>query len=125
MNTTIEIHDSNVAEIVIREGTIVVNFRPAYLHKSEGRPGFDSGSGRPVDFKDATSSGKIPILPLDVMDGSLVVGGELHDNLIPVPLMVSVPTELRLTSDSIHNLTVAGLVARLELLGEPRLCGRL
>jgi hypothetical protein len=45
MNTNIELHDSVVANIATLEGAAIVSFQPAYLHKSEGRPGFDAGSG--------------------------------------------------------------------------------
>jgi len=45
MNTIIEIHDSTVAEIFKRDGTVIVHFLPAYLHKSTGRPALDSGTG--------------------------------------------------------------------------------
>ena len=39
MNSLIELHDSNVAKIESRDGKVIVHFLPAYLHKSEGRPG--------------------------------------------------------------------------------------
>ena len=45
MNTVIEIHDSRVTEISNRNGTVIVHFQPTYLHKSEGRPGLDAGTG--------------------------------------------------------------------------------
>ncbi len=38
MNTIIEIHDSRVTDIIESDGTVVVHFKTAYLHKSEGRP---------------------------------------------------------------------------------------
>src|SRR5688500_14560382 len=101
MNTVIELHDTKVAEIVARQGTVTVHFLPAYLHKSEGRPGFDAGTGWVQDarlvFEDAFVSGRFPNLPCDVMEGELLVGAEHHDNSIPVPLEVAAPSELRLT----------------------------
>jgi len=124
VNIIIELHDSTVAEIAKRDGTVVVHFVPAYLHKSEGRPGFDSGTGWVQDarliFADASVSGGFPDLPCDVMDGELVVGRERHDNKIPVPLEVTEPTELRLIFDSKQTVTVTGRGVRLELFGEPR-----
>lgn len=103
---------------------MIVHFRPAYLHKSEGRPGIDSSTGWVQDarliFVDASASGGFPDLPCDVMDGELLVGGERHKNSIPVPLDITHHTELRLVFDSIHSVTVMGRAVRLELLGEPR-----
>ena len=123
MKTMIELHDSTVAEIANRDGTVIVHFLPAYLHKSEGRPGFDSGSGWVQEarllFADALVTGAFPDLPCDVMDGELVVGGERHDNEIPVPLEVTAASELLLKLDSIHTVRVTGSGVRLELFGEP------
>jgi hypothetical protein len=124
VNAIIELHDSTVAELVQKDGTVIVQFMPAYLHKSEGRPGFAPGTGWVQDarlsFVDASVSGGFPDLPCDVIDGELVVGRVRHDNEIPVPLEVTEPTELRLIFDSMHTLTVTGRGVRLELLGEPR-----
>jgi hypothetical protein len=123
MNTTIEIHDSRVAEISERDGTVIVHFQPAYLHKSEGRPAFDSGSGwvqkARLIFSEASTSGDFPDWPCDIMKGEIIVGGERHDNLIPVPLEVAKLTELRLICDSVHTVTITGQGVRLELVGEP------
>jgi hypothetical protein len=124
MNTLIELHDSKVAEIGERNGTVSVHFIPAYLHKSEGRPGVDCGTGWVQEarliFADAAASGDFPSLPCDVMDGEFVVGAERHDNEIPVPLAVTARIELRLVFDSIHTVTVKARRVRLELLGEPK-----
>jgi hypothetical protein len=124
MNITIEIHDSTVAEISERDGTVIVHFVPAYLHKSEGRPAFDSGTGWVQEvrliFSGASVSGDFLDWPCDIMDGEIILGGERHRNLIPVPLEVSTPTELRLICDSVHTVTVSGRGVRLELVGEPR-----
>lgn len=54
------------------------------------------------------------------MDGELLLDGERHRNLIPVPFDVAMHTELRLICDSIHTVTIKGRGARLELIGEPR-----
>lgn len=124
MNSLIELHDSKVAEIGERDGTVSVHFLPAYLHKSEGRPGLDSGTGWVQEarliFVDAAATGDFPDLPCDVVDGELVVGTERHDSEIPVPLVVTAHTKLRLVFDSLHTVTVTGRGVRLELLGEPR-----
>ncbi len=124
MNTAIEIHDSRVAEIGGHNGTVLVHFLPAYLHKSQGRPGADPGTGWVQEarlvFSDATISGCLPDLPCDVMQGELLVGSERHNNAIPVPLTVAASTELRLVFYSTHKVSVTGRAVRLELLGEPR-----
>jgi hypothetical protein len=124
MNTVIEIHDSRVAEISERNGTVIVHFKPVYLHKSEGRPAFDSGTGwiqeARLFFFEASVSGGFPDWPCDIMDGEIILDGERHDNLIPVPLDVAKPTELRLVCDSVHTVTITGRGVRLELVGVPK-----
>jgi hypothetical protein len=124
VNTIIEIHDSTVAEIASLEGTVVVHFLPAYLHKSEGRPGIDSGTGWVQEgrliFTDASVRGDLPNLPCNVMDGELIVDGEQHDNGIPVPLEVTAPSELCLSFCSAHVVKIIGRGVRLDLVGEPR-----
>ncbi len=54
------------------------------------------------------------------MEGEIVLGGEVHNNLIPVPLEMSTPTELRLNCESVHLITISSAGVHLELIGEPR-----
>ncbi|MBN9689581.1 MAG: hypothetical protein J0M24_05030 [Verrucomicrobia bacterium] len=123
MNTIIELHDSTVATIDGQLGEMIVHFRPAYLHKSQGRPGNDAGTGWVQEarliFGDASVNGEIPDLPCDIMDGALTIDGELHDNHIPMPLDSEAHAELRLVFDSVHAVTVTGRGVRLQLSGEP------
>jgi KaiC/GvpD/RAD55 family RecA-like ATPase len=124
MNTVIEIHDSKVSGINNRDDAVIVHFQPAYLHKSEGRPGFDAGSGWVQEarliFAEAATSGDSPVWPCNVMDAELIVEAEQYRNLIPVPFEAEMLTELRLIFDSIHTVTITGRGARLELVGEPK-----
>ena len=47
MNTIIELHDSKVAQITKRDGTVIVHFLSVYLHKSgEFRPCLALGAKR-------------------------------------------------------------------------------
>lgn len=124
VNIAIELHDSIVAGIAKHSGEVVVHFLPAYLHKSEGRPGIDPGTGWVQEarliFADALTGGAFPGLPCTVMEGELAVGAERYENEVPVPLVVIARTELRLVFDAMHTVTVTGRAVRLELLGEPR-----
>jgi hypothetical protein len=124
VNTAIEIHDSQVSEIIDLDGAVIVHIQPAYLHKSEGRPGFDSGTGWVQEarliFTRATTNGDFPDWPCRIMGGELVLDGEIHRNLIPVPLEASGDSELRLVCDSVHTVTIRGRGAKLELIGEPK-----
>ena len=124
MNTTIEIHDSTIAQIVEQNGAVIVHFQPAYLHKSEGRPAFDAGTGWVQEARlilsDASIIGDFPNWPCDLMGGEIVVDGERHDNLVPTPLEVAKPTEMHLVCDSIHAVDIMSRGVKLEWIGEPR-----
>jgi len=124
VNTEIEIHDSKVADITYQDNTVVVHFLAAYLHKSEGRPGYDRGTGWAQEgfliFDQASVNGKFPEWPCDLMDGELILGSQRHDNSIAVPLEFKGPTVLHLICDCVHKVTVTSLGARLKLVGNPR-----
>jgi hypothetical protein len=99
----VELHDSTVAEIEKRDGTMIVHLRPAYLHRSRGRPGYDAGDvfvqEARLFFDSASINEGIPKLPREIMDGSLVVGEQRHGNLIPVPLEIARSTKFHLVFD--------------------------
>jgi hypothetical protein len=124
MNTAIEIHDSRVIGVAMEGGKTVVHFKPAYLHKSTGRPAVDSGTGWVQDanliFNDGIISGDFPEWPCDIMEGDLIVGSKIFANLIPLPLEVTAPTKLVLVCDVKHTLTVSGRGVKLELIGDPK-----
>jgi hypothetical protein len=67
---------------------VVVEFSPAYVHKSHGKPGIDAGTGwvqnARLTLTGATVSGDRPSLPGALWDGSLLVGGSEHDNVVPI-----------------------------------------
>ena len=117
-------HDSRVAAISGRNGTVVVHFQPAYLHKSEGRPAFDHGTGWEQEarliFFEASVSGDFPDWPCNIMEGEIEVDGKRHDNLIPVPLAGLKSAKLSFIFDSIHTVRISSFGVRLELVAEPK-----
>jgi hypothetical protein len=123
MNAAIELHDSTVAEIIKQDGTVTVEFRPAYLHQSEGRPGIDPGTGWVQDvqliFSEASVDGNLPDLPCDVMDGEFVLS-QKRQYLISVPLEAMGFVELQLIFDSILAVTIKGKSVHLKLSGKPK-----
>ena len=123
VNTAIELHDSKAAAIAVRDGSVVVHLKPVCIHKSEDRPGCDAGTmwvqESRLIFTKAVVSGGLPDFPCDIMGGELVVGDKRYDNLIPTPLAVAEPAELRLVFDAVHTVKIAGRSVRLELVGEP------
>lgn len=122
MNTIIELHDSTLAEIAERSGTVIVHFKPAYLHKSKGRPGYDPGTGWSQDvrltFTDASISGVPPELPALIVNGELTIDGKPFENHLPVPLDVSGSVQLRLVFARLPFVTIVGKSVKLKPLGK-------
>lgn len=124
MNTSIEIHDSRAAEIYREGDSVSVLLAPAYLHRSMGRPGIDSGTGWTQDarlvFGSGSVSGVVPELPCDIMNGELSLSGGRYTNEIPVPLQAAGSVELHLVFCPGCDVFITGTTVRLELLGEAR-----
>jgi hypothetical protein len=122
MNSKIELHDSEVSQIHEIGQSVVVEFSPAYVHKSHGKPGIDAGTGwvqnARLTLTGATVSGDRPPLPRALWDGSLLVGGLERDNTLPVPLQAYGPIELRLVFASGQEIVVSAESIELEFIGE-------
>ncbi len=86
VNAAVELHDSQVVAVDSIAGVVTVRLR-AYVHRSNGRPGFDPGSGwsQPVDlvFTAGVIEERPAELPFTLADGS-VSGGTTFDGLIPL-----------------------------------------
>ena len=123
MNMSIEMHDSTVSRFTPDGESIIMNLTPAYLHKSYGQPGIDPGTGWTQDARlvvgGASLVGKLPELPCDIMDGELTIGGAVHRNTIPVPLLIDDAVNLHVVFYPECDVSITGTSIRLELLGEP------
>jgi hypothetical protein len=88
-NAAVEIHDSTL-ERIESKGTDVIALINAYVHRSVGRPGVDSGTGwsQPVQlrFLNGHATGDIATIPMELLDGRLVLSGETLENTFPIPL---------------------------------------
>lgn len=127
MNRAIELHDSELASFELREGVAVVCLRPVYLHESEGRPGFDAGTGWTADVDLRIFGASVPKidippeLPALLWGGRCAIGAVLHENVIPLPFPLDVPLELTLSIALLSSIIVIhGSRAVVELLGEPQ-----
>lgn len=131
MNRAIELHDTVVGRIETTGDVVIVELSPAYVHKSNGRPGWDAGMGAwqhavlrfvgaSIDDQRqtfASLAGEHPTLPEYLGDGTLHVGGCVYPNLIPIPLAGG-PAELHMVFGSGHELTIRAESIALELVGE-------
>lgn len=120
MNQEIEIHDSVIDRIVVSNAEAILHFKEVYIHRSDGKPGWDSGSGwvqeAQLRFRKASVEGKFSELPHDLHDGYLRLGETLLENAIPIPLDFSGEVELRIEGWG-EVMKVRAQHVRLELLG--------
>ena len=122
MSSALELHDSRVSHISLSDGRATIYFSIAYIHKSKGTPGRDSGTvwsqEAELVMEKATLSGTLPPLPNTISDGLLEVGGVKHE-LIPIPFKRKVAAMLRLTFTDGSEIEIVGQKPILELLGQP------
>jgi hypothetical protein len=121
-NAEVEIHDSDLERIETHGADVLVVLR-AYVHRSAGRPGIDAGTGwvQPVHlhFSTATTSGNMAALPLDLLDGRLILSGETFDNCIPMPLTHVGPSRIELESWNDVKVVIEGAGLSAVFAGPP------
>jgi hypothetical protein len=122
-NRAIEIHDSTLDAISVRDGQAVLHFSSVYIHESTGAPGVDAGSGWAQEallrIGNAAIERSFSKVPVDLLDGYIMLGDAVRRNEIPVPLNHKGIVALRLESWNDELVLITGSSADLELIGEP------
>jgi hypothetical protein len=116
VNAAVELHDSDVVAIEPAAGTVVVRLM-AYVHRSDGRPGFDAGSGWSqlveLVFADGVVEERPAALPC-TLDEGCVSGGAEFAGIVPLPASVSLAVRLEARGLYGERLAVRG--TRLEVI---------
>lgn len=124
MNSVVEIHDSTLAGITPDGRNLVLRLEPGYVHRSEGRPGIDQGSGWLQDIDLIVSEAvaeSLPVqLPSVLSDGAFSIGEVRWDNTIPLPLTASGLIRLTVVTDRGELLIIRGTAASIVVRGELR-----
>jgi len=122
MNSAIEIHDSYLTSIS-KEGDALAVHLSAYIHKSDGKPATDAGTGWTQDVMlvvgHGSVEGSVSDWPAELYDGTLKIDGDVSENIISIPLDRKGAIELTLKPTSDDPLVVRGDSVRLELQGIP------
>jgi hypothetical protein len=122
MSDGLELHDSRVSHIEWENGTALIHFSLAYIHKSKGKPGRDPSTvwSQEADLIlwEASMSGPLPALPNAIAEGFLEVGGIRHE-LIPLPFKRKVGARLYLQFVDGSATEITGKSPVIELLGAP------
>lgn len=120
MNSAIEIHDSYLTSMATHGDLLELRFS-AYIHKSEGSPGVQAGTGWTQEvtlvFGNGSVEGSIIEWPADLYDGTLEIDGEASENMVPIPLDRKGTVRLTLKPKSDDPIVVRGDSVRLELQG--------
>jgi hypothetical protein len=101
MNSALEFHDSDVAEVRMTGGSLHIVFESAYVHRSRGSPGTDAGSGyaQPAEmvFSEAHYSGSEGGCVGAISDGVISTEVAKFNNLVPLPFSVLGPVTAKIT----------------------------
>jgi hypothetical protein len=120
LRSALELHDSRVSAIELLDGVAAVYCSHAYIHKSKGTPGRDSGTGWSQEARLVLSGvhlpEQLPALPNTIAEGFLEVGGIRHE-LIPLPFRRRVDATLYLVFADGAQLEISGKQPLIELLG--------
>jgi len=120
-HTALELHDSLLIAIT-EVGTQAIVLLNAYLHKSEGRPAWDAGSGYiqavALTFGEAIIEGEPSEFPLDIYVGKISIDGEILSNTFPIPFCHTGEIVLTLQVGEPSPVIVRGKQVILTLIGE-------
>ena len=121
MNSALEFHDSKVGSVQVVGTSLRIMFARAYIHRSSGMPGVDSGDGfiQPVEmsFGGASFVGDLSLCMGALWNGSLSVSGK-ELGLIPVPFNCFAPVLAELNFSSGALLTVEASSVSVTSVGE-------
>jgi hypothetical protein len=122
--TAMEIYDSTLVSVADDGGHVVIDFKPAYIHRSTGTPGVDPGGGWAQDVvlrvENGTIDGGVPEMPCDLWEGSLQVGNQKIENIIPLPLDYQGAVTLILVAQDESRVVIRGSAISAILVGEPK-----
>jgi hypothetical protein len=120
----IEIYDSTLASVTDNGDHVVIDLKPAYIHRSTGTPGVDPGGGWAQDvilrLENGTIDGGVPEMPCDLWEGSLQVGNQTIENMIPLPLDYRGAVKLILVAQDESRFVVQGSGISATVMGEPK-----
>ena len=122
--SAIEIYDSTLTSVTDEGGHVLVDLTPAYLHRSTGTPGVDPGGGWAQDvilrIENGAIDGGLPEMPCDLWEGSLQVGDQKIENIIPLPLDYQGEVTLVLVAQDESRVVIRGSAISAILFGEPK-----
>jgi hypothetical protein len=124
MNSAIEFHDSDVQSVTLDRQTLLVQFSPAYIHRSSGTPGIDAGEGHAQDAQLIFGNVDISTIPLGcsgrLSDGRVEIDEQTF-SLIPLPSSFDGAVRAEFTFSNGVSLTFRARSVAFRSVGESRL----
>lgn len=122
MRSAFELYESRLSELLLEGEDVRLRFSYACVHKSSKRPGQDPGSvwSQALDLvlHEASLLSPLPVLPDQVFEGSLDMGGIAFE-FIPIPCDYHGVARLDLGLQSGGRLSVVGVRPTIEPMGTP------
>jgi hypothetical protein len=122
-NIALEFHDSEIAHASVAGTDLLLTFSAAYVHRSSGTPGVDSGQGYlaplVLAFRGAQFTGDLPRCIGRLSDGRMA-GADIPRGLLPLPFTTTNPVhaQLQFTNGATLDVHAAGMDCRIT--GEER-----
>jgi hypothetical protein len=115
LKSALEFHDSDVVDIRQDGDALLLIFEPAYVHRSNGRPGVDAGSGflqpAEIGFAAAQFTEKDGPCRGSISEGLITVSGKKFDSVLPLPYQATgkVTAEFTFESGAVLSITAGGV----------------
>src|SRR4051794_18873937 len=122
-NAALEFHDSEVESALPVNDQLVVAFSAAYIHRSAGVPGVDSGEGyvAPLSliFERASWLGDLQSCQGNLSDGEVRVDGRRF-RMLPLPFLGEGSVTAKLHFQNGSSLEIGAALVRCEPTGRER-----
>lgn len=119
-NRAIELHDSRVERVEQAADSIVL-WLSAYMHESDGRPGWDRGTGWSLPIRLVVENGKFaspsPPPALWILDGDIAIDDRRLENVLPLPFDERGDICLSLNGEA-GEIVINGSRAYIEAIGQ-------
>jgi hypothetical protein len=119
-SSLVELHDSVLHSVTQVGHMCLIALRPAYLYEvnvASGEAGTCMRQDAVLELGYGSVDGSLGDLPDPILDGSLIIGSNLIENLIPVPFEGTEAIKLRLFMWPDYReivISARGLTVRLE-----------
>lgn len=112
---SIELHDSQLAAVQVRQGMLTLELRPAYVHK-DGK-GWTQDAD--IELPDAVALTPDSTLPVPISDGTLTTSKGPYHNLLMLPLADLGPVKMNLELQNGDELVFLATSVQIRMLGTP------